>query len=106
MSLTFKQFYEIMREDTQQDIDKLMADISMIDAQIAQRVTPLNARKMQLQKQLALKQNQKQAEDKQQNNQAASQQGAGQTGMQSATQTTTPGGTRSATPGGAPSVTQ
>lgn len=101
--LSFKDFLAIIAEDTQQDIAKIQSDISMIDAQIAQRTTPLNARKIALQKMLALKQRQAQAEEKQKGTstmQSDQQQGQAAPGNQ----TTTPGGSGSATPGGAPNM--
>lgn len=106
--LTFKQALAIMvAEDTQQDIDKLMADISMLDSQIAQRTAPLQQRKVALTKLLAQKQSQKQSEDKQAGNNPAAGMQAQQQGQQpTTTQTTTPGGSRSATPGGAPAMTR
>jgi hypothetical protein len=102
--LTFKDFLSIVAEDAQQDIAKLMSDISMIDTQINQRTTPLLARKNALQKMLALKQRHAQAEAKQAGANGTSPMQAGQTGQPPAGQTTTPGGTGSATPGGAPSM--
>lgn len=105
--LTFKEALAIMvAEDTQQDIDKLMADISMIDSQIAQRTAPLQQRKVALTKLLAQKQGQKQAEDKKNGANQQSGMQAQQQGQPSMTQTTTPGGTGSATPGGAPAMTR
>lgn len=85
-NLTFKTFLRIV-EDAQQDIQKLMADITAIDAQIAQRTGPLIARKMQLTKQLQAKQ--KQA--------ASTANTPEKQGMVS--NTTTPGGGGSGTPG-------
>lgn len=99
-SLSFKQFLSIMDEDIQQDVNKLMADISMIDTQISQRTQPLAARKAQLQKLLAIKQ--KQAMAQQSRDSKTSQNPSGE--MQAGNQTTTPGGTSSATPGGAPAL--
>lgn len=102
--LTFKDYLStIVAEDAQQDIAKLMSDISMIDTQINQRTGPLVARKTALQKMLALKQRQAQAEAKQAEKDPNAMQ-AGQTGQPPAGQTTTPGSTGSATPGGAPSM--
>ena len=96
-SLTFKEFLGIINEDTQQDIAKLMSDISMIDTQIAQRTTPLNARKVALQKMLALKQRQAQAEEKQNGGKMTTdQEGQAPQGNQ----TTTPGSSGAANPGG------
>jgi hypothetical protein len=99
-SLSFKQFLSIVQEDAQQDVNKLMADISLIDTQINQRTAPLITRKAQLQKLLALKQKQAQAQQAQ--DAKTSQDPSGE--MQSGTRTTTPGGTGSSTPGGAPSL--
>lgn len=95
-TLTFKQYLSVIEEDAAQDIAKLSADISTIDAQIGQRTKPLLDRKAQLQKLLAIKQKQSQAEEKRaptDTNQMVSDQ-------QSSNQTTTPGSSRSATPGG------
>ena len=105
-NLTFKQFLStIVVEDVQADIAKLTTDISMIDAQINQRTTPLLQRKMQLQKMLALKQKQAQVDvvkDPAAPNGQQPQAGA----TPPSNQTTTPGGSRSATPGNAPSINQ
>jgi len=53
-TLTFKRYLSIVTEDVTQDIAKLSADISTIDAQIGQRTKPLIDRKTQLQKLLAV----------------------------------------------------
>lgn len=101
MNLSFKQFLCKLDEDLQQDIDKLMADISMVDTQISQRTQPLLARKNQMMKMLAIKQRQKQVEDKR-NAQSGSDasQTQGQPGAQS-NQMVTPGSSGSSTPGSA-----
>lgn len=87
--LTFKDFFYIM-EDGEQDIARIMAEISAIDVQLAQRTAPLIARKTQLSKQLIMKQKQ------------AGQQAQQQPGqpMQAGTTTTTPGSAGASTPGG------
>lgn len=100
-TLSFKQYLSIMNEDTQQDVNKLMSDISLIDTQINQRTQPLLQRKAQLQKMLAIKQKMAQGEAKK--NGGTEMQA--QNGQQS-NQTTTPGSTGSATPGGAPALTR
>lgn len=92
-----------MTEDTTQDVNKLMSDISLIDTQINQRTQPLLARKTQLQKMLAIKQKMQQAEQKKNGDMQAQN---GQPQAQPSNQTTTPGGTSSATPGGAPALTR
>lgn len=97
-TLSFKQFLSIIDEDVQQDVNKLMADISMLDTQIAQRTQPLVTRKLQLQKMLAIKQKQAQAQQKRDGNEEQTKE------MSARTQTTTPGGSGTATPGGAPSL--
>jgi ribosome-binding ATPase YchF (GTP1/OBG family) len=101
--LSFKDFLAIIAEDTQQDIAKIQSDISMIDAQIVQRTTPLNARKMALQKMLALKQKQAQAEQAKQGPQSTMQ-AQDQQGQTAGNQTTTPGSSGAATPGGSPTI--
>jgi hypothetical protein len=90
--LTFKDFLRILDEDLDSDIAKLMADISMIDSTIATRNNPLIQQRMRLQKMLAIKQKQKQAEEKKAPQEPTTQ------GPQ-AGQTTTPGSTGAATPG-------
>lgn len=96
--ITFKEYLHKLEEDTQQDIDALMADLSAVDSQIAQRTAPLMQRKNTLQKQLFMKQKQKEIEDKKnpQPNNTIQQQG---TQQQAGTATTTPGGTGQGTPG-------
>jgi uncharacterized protein YecT (DUF1311 family) len=95
--LSFKQYLGVLSEDTAQDIQKITNDISMLDAQLNQRTQPLIARKTQLQKMLAIKQQQKAVEDKRTN----SQQPTSSTSP-SSNQTTTPGSSGAATPGSAP----
>jgi hypothetical protein len=102
-TLSFKQYLSIMTEDTQQDVNKLMSDISLIDTQVNQRTQPLLLRKAQLQKLLAIKQKMAQAEEKKNGGMQAPN---GQQQGQPSNQTTTPGGTGSATPGGAPALTR
>lgn len=96
--LSFKDFLAIIAEDTQQDIAKIQSDISMIDAQIVQRTTPLNARKMALQKMLALKQKQAKQQP------SSTMQAQDQQGQTAGNQTTTPGSSGAATPGGSPTI--
>lgn len=65
-TLTFKNFLSmVVNEDTQQDIDKIRADLSTLDATIQQRTKPLLAQKDQLTKMLAIKTKQQQAEQAQ-----------------------------------------
>ena len=92
--LTFKDFLRILDEDLDGDIAKLMADISMIDSTLATRNNPLMQQRMRLQKMLALKQKQKEAETK---NAPTTEPGQQQ---QQGNQTSTPGSTGASTPGG------
>lgn len=62
-SLTFRQYLSILEEDTAQDIEKLQADISTLDATINQRTAPLVQQKQRLTKLLMQKQKQKEQED-------------------------------------------
>jgi hypothetical protein len=81
-------------EDGQQDIDQLMAQISALDARLAQASAPLLAQKNQLTKLLAVKQKQQASQVNQQPNQQP-----GQPPAQQGNQTTTPGSSGAATPG-------
>lgn len=94
MSLTFVNYLVTIAEDAQQDVAKLMSDISMIDTQINQRIVPLQQRKAALQKLLASKQKLAQIDQKKAGQQAAPEQRQGN-------QTATPGSSGTATPGGA-----
>jgi len=102
--LTFKQYLGIVNkplvEDTAADVQNLQAQISALDARIAQQNKPLLARKQQLQTMLAQKQEQLQAEQKKAGTQANPQAQQGQQ-MQANNQTTTPGSAGAATPGSA-----
>lgn len=96
MQMSFKQFLEVVNEDLDGDINKLMSDISMVDAQINQRTQPLIARKNQLTKMLAIKQKQKMVDDKRAGQQGDQQQGQP---MQQGNRTVTPGSSGTGTPG-------
>lgn len=91
-SLTFKDFLRILDEDLDGDIAKLQADLSMIDTTIANRTNPLLQQKLRIQKMLALKQKQKQAEVKKEPAQPEAQQ-------QQGSEATTPGSATPGTPG-------
>lgn len=101
--LSFKQYLSIMEEDVNADIAKISSDIALCDTQINQRIAPLQQRKMQLQKMLAVKQKQAQADA---NKPGAQQPNQQQQPMQASNQTRTPGASDSATPGGAPQLPQ
>ena len=60
--LTFASYMSIVNEDIQPEIDKLRADLAMVDASIEQRTRPLLQRKEQINKMLAIKLKQQQAE--------------------------------------------
>lgn len=63
-TLTFKAYLSILDEDLSSDITKLQGDISTIDTQITQRTNNLVQQKQRLQKMLAVKQQQKEVEDR------------------------------------------
>lgn len=105
-TLSFKHYLGMVEEDVNQDIATIMSKISLLDTQINSRTQPLLAQKATLQKALAIKQKEAQAQSAQ-NPQQGQQNGQtpGQP-MQASNQTTTPGGTRTQTPGNAPSLPQ
>lgn len=92
--LTFKTFLRILDEDLGGDITKLQADISMLDTEISKRTQPLMLQKQRLQRLLAVKQKQQQAEVKKQGPTNDQQQP-----QQQSSQATTPGSAGAATPG-------
>ena len=94
MSLTFKELLDIIGEGLEDDVAKLRADISMLDAQIVQRTKGLQDQKNRLQKMLAVKEKQLMTQT---NRQQAKPEDQAQ--MSAQTQTQTPGGTGEATPG-------
>ena len=63
-ALTFKTYLSILDEDLSSDITKLQGHISTIDTQITQRTNNLVQQKQRLQKMLAVKQQQKEVEDR------------------------------------------
>lgn len=101
--LSFKSYLSMVVEDVQQDIAKITSDIAMIDTQINQRTQPLLTRKAALQKMLALKQKQAQADA---TKDGAPQPGQTQNPMQASNQTKTPGAAQTQTPGNAPQLPQ
>jgi len=94
--LTFKTFLRIVEQDLGGDIAKLQADLSMIDTEMAKRTQPLLQKKVQLQKQLAVKQKQQQADLKRNGGDPDQQMDANQ---QTGSRATTPGSSGASTPG-------
>lgn len=101
--LTFNDFLRILDEDRideelEDEVSKLMADISMLDATIATRTNPLMQQKQRLQKMLAVKQKQLIHQNKAKEAQPGNDEMQAQQGPRG-NQAMTPGSTGASTPG-------